>query len=132
VRRRKNLNRLAKRVEEIQNQSDYLRQASLIGSKLMPPPEPLIHRLSADEVLSPYIYDFYAAFIISFIFTPVMRSIAMYYGIVDRPDRIRKLHTEPVAYLGGIAVFLGWIAGLGMSQFLYLHRVSPGLLPVHA
>jgi UDP-GlcNAc:undecaprenyl-phosphate GlcNAc-1-phosphate transferase len=109
------------------NQSDYLPQASTIGSNLMPPPEPLIHRLSADEVLSPYIYVFYAAFIISFIFTPVMRSIAMYYGIVDRPDRIRKLHTEPVAYLGGIAVFLGWIAGLGMSQFLYLHRVSPGL-----
>ena len=92
--------------------------------------EPLIHTLSADEVLSPYIFVFYAAFIISFIFTPVMRSIAMYYGIVDRPDRIRKLHTEPVAYLGGLAVFLGWIAGLGMSQFLYMHRVGPGL-PEH-
>jgi UDP-GlcNAc:undecaprenyl-phosphate GlcNAc-1-phosphate transferase len=88
---------------------------------------PLIHTLSADEVLSPYIYVFYAAFIVAFIFTPVMRSIAMYYSIVDRPDRIRKLHTEPVAYLGGIAVFLGWIAGLGMSQFLYMHRVQPGL-----
>jgi UDP-GlcNAc:undecaprenyl-phosphate/decaprenyl-phosphate GlcNAc-1-phosphate transferase len=90
-------------------------------------PVPLIHTLSADEVLSPYIYVFYAAFIVAFIFTPVMRSIAMYYSIVDRPDRIRKLHTEPVAYLGGIAVFLGWMAGLGMSQFLYMHRVQPGL-----
>jgi UDP-GlcNAc:undecaprenyl-phosphate GlcNAc-1-phosphate transferase len=90
-------------------------------------PETLVHTLSADEVLSPYIYVFYAAFVISFIFTPVMRAIAMYYGFVDRPDRIRKLHKEPVAYLGGIAVFLGWLAGLAMSQFLYTHRVGPGL-----
>jgi len=97
---------------------------------LPPPPETLIHTLSADEVLSPYIYVFYAAFIISFIFTPVMRSIAMYYGIVDEPDRIRKLHKEPVAYLGGIAVFLGWLAGLAMSQFLYTHRSMPGM-PEH-
>jgi len=97
---------------------------------LPPPPETLIHTLSADEVLSPYIYVFYAAFIISFIFTPVMRSIAMYYGIVDEPDRIRKLHKEPVAYLGGIAVFLGWLAGLAMSQFLYTHRSIPGM-PEH-
>ena len=87
--------------------------------------EPLIHTLSADEVLSPYIFVFYAAFIISFVFTPVMRSVAMYYGIVDRPDRIRKLHSEPVAYLGGLAVFLGWLGGLGMCQFLYMHRIGP-------
>jgi UDP-GlcNAc:undecaprenyl-phosphate GlcNAc-1-phosphate transferase len=94
----------------------------------MPPPSyTLNHTLTADDVLSPYIYVFYAAFIVSFIFTPVMRSIAMYYGIVDRPDRIRKLHKEPVAYLGGLAVFLGWLAGLAMSQFLYTHRSGPGL-----
>ena len=31
------------------------------------------HAVSADEVLSPYIYVFYAAFIVSFIFTPVRR-----------------------------------------------------------
>jgi UDP-GlcNAc:undecaprenyl-phosphate GlcNAc-1-phosphate transferase len=94
------------------------------------PPETLVHTLSADEVLSPYIYVFYAAFIISFIFTPVMRSIAMYYGIVDNPDRIRKLHKAPVAYLGGIAVFLGWLAGLATSQFLSTHRNLPGM-PEH-
>jgi UDP-GlcNAc:undecaprenyl-phosphate GlcNAc-1-phosphate transferase len=82
--------------------------------------------LSADDVLSPYIYVFYAAFLVSFAFTPVMRAIAIYYGIVDRPDKIRKLHKEPVAYLGGIAVFLGWLAGLAMSQFLYTHRMTPG------
>jgi UDP-GlcNAc:undecaprenyl-phosphate GlcNAc-1-phosphate transferase len=90
-------------------------------------PPPAIHTLTADEVLSPYMYVFYAAFAVSFVFTPVMRSIATYYGIVDRPDQVRKLHKAPVAYLGGIAVFLGWLAGLAMSQFLWTHRVGPGL-----
>lgn len=79
-------------------------------------------RLSVDDVLSPYVYVFYAAFIVSFLFTPVMRIVASYYGIVDKPDGLRKIHREPVAYLGGVAVFLGWLAGLTFAQFLVLHR----------
>jgi UDP-GlcNAc:undecaprenyl-phosphate GlcNAc-1-phosphate transferase len=73
---------------------------------------------SWDTVLSPHVYVFYGAFLISFIFTPVMRSIAISYGIIDQPDAVRKLHSAPVAYLGGIAVFIGWVAGLAVS---YLH-----------
>jgi UDP-GlcNAc:undecaprenyl-phosphate/decaprenyl-phosphate GlcNAc-1-phosphate transferase len=80
-------------------------------------------RLSWDEVLAPYIYVFYAAFAVSFLFTPVMRGVASYYGVVDKPDGRRKLHREPVAYLGGVAVFLGWLAGLAISVFLSWHKV---------
>src|SRR3954447_13845640 len=82
---------------------------------------------SADEVLSPYVYVFYASFLIAWIFTPILRQVAIYYGIVDQPDQLRKIHKTPVAYLGGVAVFLGWIAGMAMSQFLFLHRNAPGL-----
>jgi UDP-GlcNAc:undecaprenyl-phosphate/decaprenyl-phosphate GlcNAc-1-phosphate transferase len=84
---------------------------------------------TADEVLSPYIYVFYIAFIVSFIFTPVMRTVAAYYGIIDQPDQVRKMHREPVAYLGGVAVFLGWMAGLAVSQFLRLHYQELGWPP---
>jgi UDP-GlcNAc:undecaprenyl-phosphate GlcNAc-1-phosphate transferase len=76
---------------------------------------------SADDVMSPYVYVFYAAFIVAYIFTPVMRSVATYYGIIDEPDNLRKMHSRPVAYLGGVAVFLGWISGLASSQFLQTH-----------
>src|SRR5271170_3286899 len=72
--------------------------------------------LSWDSALSPHIWVFDVAFLVSFIFTPVMRQIAIYYGIIDLPDQIRKLHTAPVAYLGGVAVFIGWVAGLAASQ----------------
>src|SRR3954463_3737544 len=81
---------------------------------------------SVDQVLSPYIYVFYVSFIVSFLFTPVMRAVAIFYDIVDNPDRVRKMHVSPVAYLGGVAVFLGWIAGLAISQYLSLHRQYPG------
>jgi len=72
--------------------------------------------LTWDTVLSPHVYVFYAAWLVSFIFTPIMRAIANYYGIIDLPDRERKLHSAPVAYLGGVAVFMGWLAGLATSQ----------------
>jgi small subunit ribosomal protein S8 len=61
---------------------------------------------SADQVLSPYVYVFYAAYIVALIFTPVVRHIAIHYDIIDRPDGIRKMHTTPMAYLGGVAVLL--------------------------
>src|SRR5439155_25534529 len=61
-----------------------------------------------DEVLSPYVYVFYVAFFVAFIFTPVMRRVATYFNIIDQPDLVRKMHSRPVAYLGGVAVFLGW------------------------
>src|SRR3954463_3516157 len=82
--------------------------------------EPLVglRFFSADSVLSPYIYVFYAAYLVAFVFTPILRAVAIHYGIIDQPDGVRKMHTVAVAYLGGLAVFLGWLTGLSMSQFL--------------
>ncbi len=85
--------------------------------------------LTVDDLFEQYIYVFYAAFLVSFIFTPMMRLVASYYGIVDQPDRLRKMHSVPVAYLGGIAVFLGWLSGLAISQFRKMPVQEPGLLP---
>lgn len=82
---------------------------------------------TADKMLAPYVWCFYASFLMAFIFTPVMRSIAIYYGIIDKPDLVRKLHREPVAYLGGVAVFMGWLAGMAMTQFSGMHMIEPTL-----
>ena len=84
-----------------------------------------------DQVLSNYMFVFYAAFGVTFVFTPVMRAIALYFDIIDQPDRIRKMHSMPVAYLGGVAVFLGWLTGLAVSQYLQLHRIDPGWPTTH-
>src|SRR4051812_31627326 len=81
---------------------------------------------TADQVAAPYMPVFYIAFLVAFAFTPIMRMVAMTYGIIDVPDRVRKMHRTPVAYLGGVAVFLGWICGLALSNYLSLHRIEPG------
>ena len=81
-----------------------------------------VRTATADEVLSPYIYVFYAAFLMAYFFTPIMRQIALYYAVVDKPDSVRKLHRSAVAYLGGVAVFLGWLAALATSQFVQANR----------
>ncbi|MGB0766518.1 MAG: glycosyltransferase family 4 protein [Phycisphaeraceae bacterium] len=52
------------------------------------------------------------AFFASLLLTPVMRKLALMNGIVDLPDARRKAHAKPVAYLGGLAIFLGWFVGL--------------------
>jgi UDP-GlcNAc:undecaprenyl-phosphate GlcNAc-1-phosphate transferase len=83
---------------------------------------------TADQILSPYVYVFYAAYIVTFLLTPVLRAVAIHYNIIDQPDGVRKMHSVPVAYLGGLAVFLGWLTGLSMSQFLPLHHVD-ALMP---
>ena len=82
--------------------------------------------LSLDEVLSPYIFVFYVAFIVTYLMTPLMRKVAIHYGIVDEPDQARKMHKTPVAYLGGVALFLGWVCGMAVAQYLKLHRIQPG------
>ncbi len=93
--------------------------------------EPLVglRYFSADQILSPYVYVFYAAYIVAFLLTPVLRGVAMHYNIIDQPDGVRKMHTVPVAYLGGLAVFLGWLTGLCMSQFLPLHYIDDLMPP---
>jgi UDP-GlcNAc:undecaprenyl-phosphate GlcNAc-1-phosphate transferase len=85
-----------------------------------------LHGYTVNEVVTPYIYVFYVAFLVSYLLTPLMRVVAMYYGVIDRPDHARKMHLVPIAYLGGIAVFMGWLAGLAVSQFLSLHRTELG------
>ncbi len=39
--------------------------------------------------------------------TPIMRSVALRNGAVDLPNIPRKVHKEPVPYLGGIAIAIG-------------------------
>ncbi len=56
-----------------------------------------------------------AAFVVSLVATPICRRIAMKFRIVDRPDDFLKPHKRPIPYLGGVAIFLGWFVGIGVS-----------------
>lgn len=75
------------------------------------------------EIFHSYIGVLVAAFLVTLIMTPVMRMLAIRNGIVDRPSEARKIHREPVAYLGGVAVFLGMVAGILFAATAGLHSL---------
>lgn len=74
------------------------------------------------SLLYHYLPVLYVSFIVAVIATPIMRAIARNTGVVDRPDEPRKQHKKPVAYLGGIAIFLAVVSGIIVS---YLYIQSP-------
>ncbi len=47
--------------------------------------------------------------------TPKMREAALRFGIVDRPAGPLKTHREPVPYLGGLAIYLGFLLSLAAT-----------------
>ncbi len=69
------------------------------------------------QLLSDNIAMFFVAFGICFVATPLMRVIAVRNGIVDWPDIDRKNHVGPVAYLGGVSLFLAWFGAVTVCYF---------------
>ncbi|HZN02442.1 MAG TPA: MraY family glycosyltransferase [Candidatus Polarisedimenticolia bacterium] len=58
---------------------------------------------------------FALALALSLYLTPLMRRAAIRFGIVDRPDGALKTQKEPVAYLGGLAIYLSFLLALTAS-----------------
>ena len=58
---------------------------------------------------------FALALALSLYLTPLMRQAAIRFGIVDRPDGGLKTQKEPVAYLGGLAIYLSFLLALTAS-----------------
>ena len=88
--------------------------AQSVEAQALTPAEPSMIR----EVIAPYMGVFFVAFFVSIIATPIMRMLAVRNGIVDLPDLKRKNHLEPVAYLGGVAIFLGWLMAVGLAYLI--------------
>ena len=50
---------------------------------------------------------FTASFIAVSLLTPIMRKVALKFGVVDTPNSAHKTHKSPVPYLGGVAIVIG-------------------------
>ncbi len=72
----------------------------------------------AVEMLNVFAPVFIAGFLITLAATPVMQRLALIIGVVDAPDLHRKQHREPIAYLGGLAVFIGFMAAIFVSYIV--------------
>ncbi len=67
------------------------------------------------ELIATYWPVLAVSFGVSFLTTPLCRRFARARNIVDRPDDWLKPHRQPIPYLGGVAIFLGWAAGLMLA-----------------
>lgn len=62
-----------------------------------------------------------AALLISFIATPVVKSIAQIVGAIDVPKDNRRMHSHPIPRMGGLAIFLGFL----LSTLIFVPMSPP-------
>ena len=74
--------------------------------------------VSAMGLLNSYAHIFAIAFVITLLVTPLIRRVAIFFDVIDHPNDPRKSHAYPVAYLGGLAVFIGLVIAVGASYIL--------------
>src|ERR671923_90572 len=55
---------------------------------------------------------------LTYCLTPLVRAVVLRIGAVDRPGG-RKMHAIATPTLGGLALFFGFIGGLGLSSLLF-------------
>lgn len=60
--------------------------------------------------LAKVFFSFVLAAVLSYYLTPKVRQAAITFGMLDKPDGRLKTQQEPVAYLGGLAIFISLLA----------------------
>ena len=76
--------------------------------------------------MTAYIWVFLACAVTTFAVTPLVRRLAIRFGAVDQPSD-RKVHPKATPTMGGIAMYVGFVVGLGLSQLLpFFSRMNHG------
>ena len=58
-----------------------------------------------------YVVPFVIALVVSYALTPSVKKLAIKIGAVDRPNA-RKVHTHVIPRLGGLAIYIGFMAAV--------------------
>jgi len=69
-----------------------------------------------------------SSFIAALVATWACKSIALKFGIVDKPDDTVKTHKKPVAYLGGIGILAGLFVGILTGLYIVHSHEQFGLI----
>ena len=85
------------------------------------------------DVNSPWVQaiGFFVVLLIAGILTPLIRHWAIDLGMYDIPND-RKIHTYPIPRLGGVAIWGGYVLGLGLLACFYHEQLQqdPSLLGI--
>jgi len=74
------------------------------------------------QILRDYWPVFPVALVVGLIATPFCRRLALRFGVVDYPDNEVKTHARPTAYLGGVGIWVGIMAGLIVGLWCVRNR----------
>lgn len=73
--------------------------------------------------MTPYLLMAASALVLALSGTPVMRLVALRFGVIDKPAA-RKIHHNPVPMLGGAAIYIAFIVVLFLfGDRRYIHEV---------
>jgi len=61
---------------------------------------------------APGLWVFVGGMLLALVATPLFRALALRWDVCDRPDQAVKIHTRPIPYLGGCAIWLAWTAAM--------------------
>ncbi len=61
--------------------------------------------------------------VISFLTTPLVKSLATHFGAIDVPKDDRRMHTVPIPRMGGLAIFIGFL----LSVLVFTKEIDRGL-----
>ena len=65
---------------------------------------------------------------------PILRTLAFRFKILDVPDGNIKIHKKPTPYLGGVAIYFGFIASLAIifpfenKMFSFYYRINTAIV----
>jgi UDP-GlcNAc:undecaprenyl-phosphate GlcNAc-1-phosphate transferase len=59
---------------------------------------------------------FFGSLFVSLVFTPIVRSVALRFNLVDLPSG-RKVHTTAISRVGGVAIFITFLTCIGLIYF---------------
>lgn len=68
-----------------------------------------------DVIIIKVLFSFFFSFLISFYLTPLLCTVAQRLQFVDQPDGVIKTHQYAVPYLGGVAVYGGFLCGIALT-----------------
>jgi UDP-GlcNAc:undecaprenyl-phosphate/decaprenyl-phosphate GlcNAc-1-phosphate transferase len=71
-----------------------------------------------------YFYVFDVSFVLALLLTPVMKRLSVQWGFVDQPDQERKIHTQPMPLLGGVALFAAFALNVVLNYLIVLPVVA--------
>lgn len=70
-----------------------------------------------------YVVPFAIALIVAYVLTPGVKKLAFKVGAIDKPNA-RKVHTHIIPRLGGLAIYLGFMAAVLYAVPIHHHMVG--------